>query len=71
MGEPTKEIKLHKMLVTGVYGIYVDGVLTSELVTTAVPMTPGKRLTFEALDTAMQARLTDKDIDATLAQPIL
>lgn len=68
---PMTEIKLHKLLVTGVYGIYIDGVLTDELVTQPIPMLPGKRLTFEALDTAMQARISAQDIETVAKRPLL
>ena len=65
------EIRLHKLVVTGVYGLYDDGVLVDELVTNPVPMLPGKRLTFEALDTAMQSRITPEDIGRAMARPVM
>lgn len=65
------EIKLHKFLVTGVYGLYVDDVLVDELVTQPVAMLPGKRLTFEALDTAMQSKVTADDIARAIGRPVM
>lgn len=64
------EIRLLKFLVIGVYGIYVDGVLAEEMVTSQVPLLPGKRLTFEALDTAMQSKITPDEIQKVIDRPL-
>lgn len=64
------DVRLHKFLIVGVYGVYVDGVLVDEMPTQQIPLLPGKRMSLEELDAAMRARLTPADIAQAINRPL-